>query len=137
MKRNYFLYLLSVVALAMLAACGAAGESSKLSSTSLEGTWRIVSINGVNVPAGNSIDFNSGNNTFSCKTNCNTINGRYTVDDLNIRLEPGMMTRMACLDPTIENSLMDVLPKIVRMKLQPDGTVAFYNSSDEVILTLT
>lgn len=141
MKSNLLFYMIAAVLVsALFVACGIAEKAAVDESWNprdLQGTWRIVSIEGVQAPAGCSMDFDITDKTFHCGTNCNSINGNYTVDGKNIRLTPGMMTRMACPDPTAEESLMRILPRIVRMELKPTGILAFYDASDTVVLQLT
>lgn len=64
-----------------------------------------------------------GDSTYSIMTNCNSINGTYTVKGDSITLGDGPMTEMACDDMRTEEALRRMLPRISTIDVQSDSVV--------------
>jgi len=61
--------------------------------------------------------------TYFIMTNCNSINGSYTVTGDSIKLGDGAMTEMACDDMQTEDALRRILPHISTIDVQNDSVV--------------
>lgn len=61
--------------------------------------------------------------TYFIMTNCNSINGSYTVKGDSIKLGDGAMTEMACDDMKTEDALRRILPHISTIDVQNDSVV--------------
>lgn len=61
--------------------------------------------------------------TYYIMTNCNSINGTYTVKGDSITLGDGPMTEMACDDMRTEEALRRMLPRISTIDVQSDSVV--------------
>lgn len=61
--------------------------------------------------------------TYFIMTNCNSINGSYTVTGDSIKLGDGAMTEMACDDMHTEDALRRILPHISTIDVQNDSVV--------------
>lgn len=61
--------------------------------------------------------------TYFIMTNCNTLNGSYTVKGDSIKLGDGIMTEMACDDMQTEDALRRILPHISTIDVQNDSVV--------------
>ena len=130
--------------------CDAAGKSvitlqrraPELSAKDLSGEWIIREVDGTAVKndteeGPNLMSFDLKDNRFSCQTNCNTINGNFTSSFIDITFEPGIMTRMACPDTSVEDALNRVLPTITSFGKLADGSIGFYTASNDLVLILT
>lgn len=67
--------------------------------------------------------------TYFIMTNCNTINGPYTVKGDSITLGAGAMTEMACDDMRTEDALRRILPHISTIDVQNDSVVRLNGSA--------
>lgn len=131
-----------------LALCNADGKTvltlakreAEVSVKALAGKWTIVEVNGTEVTntaeEPNTMTFDMTDNSFSCQTNCNTINGSFSGKYIDIRFNPGMMTRMACPDTSVEDGLTKVLPEITFMGQLASGNIGFYNAANDLVLIL-
>lgn len=69
-----------------------------------------------------------GDSTYFIMTNCNTINGSYTVKGDSIKLGDGPMTEMACDDMQTEDALRRILPHISTIDVQNDSVIRLNGS---------
>lgn len=67
--------------------------------------------------------------TYFIMTNCNSINGSYTVKGDSIKLGDGAMTEMACDDMRTEDALRRILPHISTIDIQNDSVVRLNGST--------
>lgn len=67
--------------------------------------------------------------TYFIMTNCNSINGSYTVNGDSIMLGDGAMTEMACDDMRTEDALRRILPRISSIDVQNDSVVRLNGSA--------
>jgi hypothetical protein len=66
--------------------------------------------------------------TYFIMTNCNTINGSYTIKGDSITLGDGAMTEMACDDMRTEDALRRILPHISSIDVQNDSVIRLNGS---------
>lgn len=66
---------------------------------------------------------NFEDSTYSIHTNCNTIQGSYVMTGDSIKIEPGLMTEMACDNMATEDALRRILPSISTIEVQNDSVV--------------
>jgi heat shock protein HslJ len=108
-RKIRYLWLIAVLAAALLlAACGAGGGQN-LAGTS----WRLVEANGQLAPAGveATITFKEGEQV-SGSAGCNSYGGTYSVDGNNITFSEIISTLMACQDENVmalESTFLDAL----------------------------
>lgn len=117
-------------------------RTPELSSKDLSGEWVISEVDGTKVKndteeGPNLMSFDLKDNRFSCRTNCNTINGNFTGSFIDITFKPGQMTRMACPDTSVEDALNRVLPTVKSFGRLADGSIGFYNATNDLVLILT
>lgn len=67
--------------------------------------------------------------TYFIMTNCNSINGSYTVKGDSIRLADGAMTEMACDDMRTEDAIRRILPHISTIDVQNNSVVRLNGSA--------
>lgn len=97
----------TVLALAALLACTPAAQQP--SGRPLEGTyWRLVELNGRPAVAAESgrgayLQFVKDSARVVGSTGCNRLTGTYTHDAEVLRFGPAATTRMACLDPKLND----------------------------------
>lgn len=117
-----------------------ARREAEVSVKSLDGKWKIVEVDGTEVKNDGeeeiAIEFDPANNSFSCQTGCNLVNGSYSGNYINVKFEPGMMTRMACPDTTVEDGLVKVLPQITFLGQLASGNIGFYNAANDLVLII-
>ncbi len=73
-------------------------------------------------------------NQYAFKTNCNIIQGGYTLSGDSITLNPGLSTRMACPNMKVEDLLSMIIPQITTVSVENDSTVRLNTSSNGYIL---
>lgn len=56
-------------------------------------------------------------------TNCNSINGSYTLCGTSLRMTDGLMTEMACDNMAVENHLCHIIPQINSVDFENDSTI--------------
>lgn len=78
------------------------------------------------------IQFDNGN--YSIMTNCNSIQGTYTLNGDSIVMESGLCTEMACDNMKIEDLIKQVLPAISTVDMENDSTLRLNSASSEYIL---
>lgn len=137
---------------ALLCSCG--GNSQKQSADAAEdsvqtvadlnidGQWNIdnVVVNDTlsvrpaeeTPDAGSRITFDNG--SYSIMTNCNSIQGSYTLKGDSIALEAGLCTEMACDNMRAEDLLKQVLPEIRTASLENDSTLRLNGETSSYVL---
>lgn len=78
------------------------------------------------------ITFDGGN--YSITTNCNSIQGSYTLNGDSIALNPGLCTEMACDNMSIEDMIKQVLPEISTVDLVNDSTLRLNSPASAYIV---
>lgn len=139
-----------------LLACGACGngaqnrdnaaaqeDSAAVAATvNLDGQWNIENVvvsDTLSVrPADETpdqaayIQFDGTN--YSIMTNCNSIQGTYTLAGDSIALEPGLCTEMACDNMRVEDLIKTVLPAIRTVDVLNDSVMRLNGNAAEYIL---
>lgn len=77
---------------------------------------------------------NEGN--FYATTNCNGVQGSYTISGDSISFGNTLSTRMACPDMSVEDALSQVLPQIVTVNVVNDSTIVLSATEATPSLTL-
>lgn len=75
--------------------------------------------------------------TYHFATNCNMIQGDYTLAGDKISFGMGMSTRMACPDMSAEDALSQILPQLSRVTSPNDTTVVITTADNSSSITLT
>ena len=114
-----------------------------ISVADLDGTWKITSLNGVEIkPAENgdaaaTVSFDPSARTYSFATGCNNISGQFTSSYTDFSFEAGAATMMACPNMTVEDGVKAVLPQIKSFGQVADGSYAFYNSENDILMIIS
>lgn len=133
--------IFSVMAFAMLTACSGksdavatANDSVSTTSPSLIGDWVLTAVAVDDSLVINPADVESeevqtitfvNDSLVSFKTNCNIINGTYTVSGDSLKFDQLLCTRMMCPDMRVEDNLNLVLPQVMTYTFVNDSTVRF------------
>lgn len=112
-------------ALLMLCACSnknagvnaGADETAQiqLDAIGLQGDWRLAEYRidcastRFLVDAKYKLSFNEPDNTFSVTTDCNTIGGKFSVENDTLRFKDMMVTEMACDSMDVEQNMLRLL----------------------------
>lgn len=114
-----------------------------VSADNLNGTWKITDINGAEIkPAEEgaeapSVMFDASAHTYSFVTGCNNISGQYTSTYTDFTFDDGAATMRACPDMTVEDAVKTVLPQIKSFGQVADGSYAFYNANNDILLIIS
>lgn len=75
--------------------------------------------------------------TYHIQTNCNLVQGDYKQYGDSISFAPGLSTRMACPNMSVEDALNQLLPQLTTVYMENDSTlrIAAANPSAYIILT--
>lgn len=76
--------------------------------------------------------FEGGN--YSIATNCNSIQGSYTLNGDSLAMNPGLCTEMACENMRVEDMLKKVLPAIRTVEAVNDSVVRLNGEASEYIV---
>lgn len=83
--------------------------------------WELIELNGHAIKVENRepfIKFNQEEMSVNGNNSCNSFNGKYEISEGNkIKFSPFMMTRMACIDNSIESEFMQSLEVVTSYKL--------------------
>jgi heat shock protein HslJ len=93
---------------------------------SLERTaWRVVSINGAEIPADRGALVAFGDGRMSGTVGCNRLGAAYAFADRNVSFGPVMSTKMACADPVgkQEYTFVTVLGALASTEFPGDGSM--------------
>ena len=131
--------LFSVMAIAMLTACGGkadkeatAVDSVAANTPALTGGWELKAIAVDDSLVINPADIESedvqtmtfvNDSIISFQTNCNVINGQYTVNGDSIKFDQLLCTRMMCPDMRVEDNLNLLLPQVTGYTFVNDSTL--------------
>ncbi len=146
---KYNISLIAAAALLMTAATGCSGNSgarvvntdnaaqTEMTNADIRGQWYIENIVFSDSDYVRPDETSSSmkqyivfeDSTYFIMTNCNSINGSYTVKGDSIKLGDGAMTEMACDDMRTEDALRRILPRISTVDVQNDSVVRL-NGSD-------
>lgn len=87
--------------------------------------WRIVSINGSDVPNGADYALNFTDNGLTGRAGCNRFNGSYRTEGERLTVSPLAVTRMACPGVFMahERFVLDLFGAPVRVDFRRDGAV--------------
>lgn len=146
--KKYSIAFLAVVALLLATTTGCSGNKgtnadkvadsalSEVANADIRGQWYIENIvfsdSDYVRPDETSSSMKQyivfGDSTYFIMTNCNTINGSYTVKGDSIKLGDGAMTEMACDDMQTEDALRRILPHISTIDVQNDSVIRLTGS---------
>lgn len=146
--KKYSIAFLAVVALLLATTTGCSGNKgtntdkvadsalSEVANADIRGQWYIENIvfsdSDYVRPDETSSSMKQyivfGDSTYFIMTNCNTINGSYTVKGDSIKLGYGAMTEMACDDMQTEDALRRILPHISTIDVQNDSVIRLNGS---------
>lgn len=109
----------------------AGNDSTTVAAPDLKGEWDIENIvfsdSDYVKPSEAVADarqyINFEDSTYSIHTNCNTIQGSYVMTGDSIKIEPGLMTEMACDNMATEDALRRILPSISTIEVQNDSVI--------------
>lgn len=73
---------------------------------------------------------------FYATTNCNGVQGSYTISGDSITFGNTLSTRMACPDMSVEDALGQVLPQIVTVNVLNDSTIVLTSTEATPSITL-
>ena len=74
------------------------------------------------------------NGRYSITTNCNSIQGEYTLNGNSIVLHAGLTTEMACDNMQLEDGLKKILPAISTIESQNDSTIRLSSKNSDYIM---
>lgn len=140
---KYFKYVVLAAAALALGACShKAGEAEATApaeqTNALAGEWKIddvvvndsLRVTREDIESGvQSVTFGT-DSSYVINTNCNTIQGSYTLTGDSLTLEPGLMTEMACENMRVEELLRVLLPELKTVSMENDS-VTRLNSDRE------
>lgn len=143
--------LLGIAAAAVMSSCSTKTESDNQADATPEATTQATPQNQVKgswtiqeiaLKEGNKIvpaeiqTVTFTDSTYSFATNCNSIQGDYTLTGDSLTLMPGLMTEMACEDMTVEDALRTLLPAISTVSAQADSLLRLSTSEPDVYILL-
>ncbi len=79
----------------------------------------------------------SADGSFLCNTDCNTISGKYTVDDNELHFSEIIWTEMACENDIMERSLKVLIPQISTYDLLGDTLLNMYGTNGTRLISLS
>ncbi len=125
----------------VLSSCRSAKEILPLSS--LDGEWNIIELNGmVVVPAPNQafpfIGFDTASGKVYGNSGCNRIAGSFHTDGKagEIAFDPFAVTRMACPDMALEQTVLKSMEKVRKYKRLGVEMIALCGSSKHPVVVL-
>ena len=146
---KYNISLIAAAALLMTAATGCSGNSgarvvnadnagqTEMTNADIRGQWYIENIVFSDSDYVRPDETSSSmkqyivfeDSTYFIMTNCNSINGSYTVKGDSIKLGDGAMTEMACDDMRTEDAIRRILSGISTIDIQNDSVVRLNGSA--------
>lgn len=148
MKKTVFFLRFMCLTLILPFSCGT--ESNVMSPSALDGEWTIAEVNGKTVQEdslGNTpfIGFDYAARRIYGNAGCNRMMGSFEADSLKpgtLSIGPVATTRMACVDMTLELSILETLPEVA--SFAPAGEsgpargnkVALYDAEGKQIMVL-
>lgn len=126
--------LFGIAAVALMSSCSTKTESNNQADTTpqaitqnpVKGSWTIQEIalmEGNRIVPAEIQTVTFTDSTYSFVTNCNSIQGDYTLSGDSLTLMPGLMTEMACDDMTIEDALRTLIPTVNTVSAQADSVL--------------
>lgn len=141
--KKLFLSFGIVCATLLMASCSVSKKTVSVSS--LDGEWNIIEVDGQHVTAAAGlhapfIGFNVGDMRIFGNSGCNRMMGTFTADSLipgKLQFGPIAGTRMACLDMTVEKSVLATLANVRFAKtVETEGRLALCDESGKQIVLL-
>lgn len=115
---NRKIFFIAITGVALLTSCQATHHAT--SSLMIDGEWNITEVNGsaVKVHPGPYIGFNTQENRVYGNSGCNKISGSFDFKSKKGKIELGQMlsTMMACPDMELEQSVLQALNSVERIK---------------------
>ncbi len=121
-----------------LVSCGSSKQY--VSSSSLEGDWDIISVNGYSAVPGVGqgypyIHFDSKDNSFWGSAGCNKMFGIYRLERNRVNLTLGGLTMMACPEMNTERRLVKAFDAVEKIKYIDSNILRIYrDKKTEIIL---
>ncbi len=118
-----------------------AAQTAPDTTPDIEGQWKIEQVaigDSINLRPAEEKNGNAGitfeNGRYSITTNCNSIQGEYTLNGNSIVLHAGLTTEMACDNMQLEDGLKKILPAISTIESQNDSTIRFSSKNSDYIM---
>ncbi|MCM1517772.1 MAG: META domain-containing protein [Pseudoflavonifractor sp.] len=109
-------------------------------ASNLHGEWTVSKLNDQptdSMPgAPYVLTFDTGDNSFSCTTDCNGLAGSFVVAGNGLTFGDVLSTRMACPDMQVEAAISRLLPRVTSFGRLADGSLGLYDQDNNLILTL-
>lgn len=106
----------------------------------LDGKWTVSTVGDTSTRGFEgypfTVEFNPGDNTFSCTTDCNTLGGAYSVTGSKITFSNIFGTMKACENMEMEHKMTEALQMTSTFNELPDGSVAFYDKSAQLLFII-
>ncbi len=80
--------------------------------------------------------FTFTDSTYHIMTNCNAINGSYSMNGNSIVIGDGAMTELACDNMETEDALRAILPDITTVEAENDSTIRLNSSTTPAYIVL-
>lgn len=111
-----------------------------ITPASLVGTWKINMLGNLDLSLNEgeetyTIMFGD-DGTFSMTTGCNNVGGNYGGRFVDIAFTDLMSTRMMCPNMEVETVAQQVLPTITMFSELADGSIGFYDASNNVVMAI-
>ena len=142
MKRILTNTLAAACALAALCSATACRTQKTASFPALSGEWNIMVIGetAVSVPGDEEqpfLGFNTATGELYGSGGCNTLMGNFTENPKtqSLTIESFGLTRIACPDMTLEETLTEVLPKVASYRVTDNGGVVLTDSEGLPLVT--
>lgn len=126
------------------AALGVAACSSPKASESIAGNYRIaqielndtISLRPAEITPDEPQTVMFTDSTYHFHTNCNLVQGDYTLTGDSISFGMGLSTRMACPDMQVEDALTQLLPQLTSISQPNDSTLRISADNPSVYILL-
>ena len=135
---NRKIFFIAMAGAALLASCQATRHTT--SSSIIEGEWNITDVNGSAVKAhpGPYIGFNTQENRVYGNSGCNKISGSFDFKGKKGQIKLGQMlsTMMACPDMKLEQSILQALNSVERIKSLDKEHLALCDKNKKPLLQM-
>lgn len=135
---NRKIFFIAMTGVALLTSCRATHHAT--SSSMIEGEWNITEVNGSAVKANQNpfIGFNTQGNRVYGNAGCNRISGNFDFKGKKGQIELGQMlsTMMACPDMELEQSILQALNSVERIKSLDNEHMALCDKDNKPLLQM-
>lgn len=125
-------YIISILLIAVLASCKTGKNAIDQTAQNLAKKWELTSLDGKAVSEARPIILNfNADQTVNGYIGCNSANGTYEITDNTIQFSKLAVTRKACKEMDMEQSVLNVLNSANRFKLEK-GKMTLFTDSKEI-----